>query len=175
MKQDDLQKALEALAKGGVTVAGDLVLEKHVEYEVNNVENGGIGIQINNGRETPLTQSDKDIKSAIEELLKATDEKGALIFKNKKQWWAVYRVLFTFCNYPLKMTAFREKMKELEVTAVDGQRAFSYESLRAAPKDVPQLATCSPSAWNTMKDINENYNQQFVVADFLMLKLGIKS
>lgn len=51
MTQEDLQKALEALGKGGITVAGDLVLEKHVEHEVNGVEAGGIGIQIVNGKE----------------------------------------------------------------------------------------------------------------------------
>ena len=41
--------ALEAISKSGIKVAGDLVLEKHVEHEVANVEAGGIGIQINNG------------------------------------------------------------------------------------------------------------------------------
>lgn len=45
MTQEELQKALEALGKGGITVNGDLVLSKHVEHEVGNVEAGGIGIQ----------------------------------------------------------------------------------------------------------------------------------
>ena len=49
MKKEDLQAALEAISKSGIQVAGDLVLEKNVEYEVANVEEGGIGIQINNG------------------------------------------------------------------------------------------------------------------------------
>ena len=49
MKKEDVQAALEAISKGGIQVAGDLVLEKHVEYEVANVEDGGIGIQIVNG------------------------------------------------------------------------------------------------------------------------------
>lgn len=49
MNQEDIQKALEAIGKGGIKVNGDLVIEKHVEYEVDNVEAGGIGIQINNG------------------------------------------------------------------------------------------------------------------------------
>ena len=35
-------------ARGGIHVAGDFVVNKNVEYEVNNVENGGIGIQIVN-------------------------------------------------------------------------------------------------------------------------------
>lgn len=51
MNQEEFKKALEAFGKGGITVAGDLVLEKHVEHEVNNVEAGGIGIQIVNGKE----------------------------------------------------------------------------------------------------------------------------
>ena len=49
MKKEDLMAALEAISKRGIKVAGDLVLEKHVEHEVANVESGGIGIQINNG------------------------------------------------------------------------------------------------------------------------------
>ena len=177
MKQEEMQKALDALGKSGIIVNGDLVLEKNVEYEVNNVESGGIGIQINNGQEqiTPLSYTDKDIQTAILELQKTLDEKNELLFRNKKQWWAIYKVLSTFCNYPNKMTAFEFKMKELEVSKVDGKRDLSYESLTAASKEVPQMATCSPSAWTAYKDINENYCQQYIVADFLMLKLGIKS
>ena len=64
MNQEDIQKALEAISKGGITVAGDLVLEKKVEYEVANVEAGGIGIQINHGKvDEAMTASDKDIKT----------------------------------------------------------------------------------------------------------------
>ena len=44
MNKEKLQAALEAISKSGVTVKGDLVIEKKVEYEVANVENGGIGI-----------------------------------------------------------------------------------------------------------------------------------
>ena len=47
MRQEELQAALEALGRGGITVNGDLVIEKKVDYEVANVEAGGIGIQIN--------------------------------------------------------------------------------------------------------------------------------
>lgn len=175
MNQEDIQKAFEAIGKSGINVAGDLVLEKKVEYEVNNVEAGGIGIQINNAKETPLAKSDKEIKTVIEELLRSKDEEDEFIFKNKKQWWAVYRVLYHFCNYPSQMKAFETKMKELEVIINDTKQELSYESLSKASKDVPQMAKCSPSAWNVFKDINDNYKQQYVVADFLMLRLGIKS
>ena len=154
---------------------GDVVGVKIVENQFGNIEPGGIGIQVNNGKDEPIAKSDKDIKAVIEALLKAKDDKDGFIFRNKKQWWAVYRVLSTFCNYPKQMTAFGTKMKELKVDEVDGKRDYSYDSLSAAPKEVPQMATCSPSAWNAFKDINENYKQQYDVAEFLMQKLGIKS
>ena len=82
MKQENLRKTLEAVAKSGITVNGDFVLEKHVEYEIGNVENGGIGIQVNNGKDEPIAKSDKDIKAVIEALLKAKDDKDGFIFRN---------------------------------------------------------------------------------------------
>ena len=72
MNQEDIQKALEAISKGGITVAGDLVLEKKVEYEVNNVEKGGIGIQIVNGETiVPASEDeDSDEKDSKDDLIK---------------------------------------------------------------------------------------------------------
>ena len=114
MEQEKLQKTLEALAKSGITVAGDLVLEKNVEYEVNNVENGGIGIQIVNGnKEKPLTISDKEIKSALVKLQEAKDEKGKLIMIDHDQWYAIFRVLSQFCGYPTKPKDFETSMKNI--------------------------------------------------------------
>ena len=43
------EEKLALLKNAGVTVLGDLVFEKNVEYEINAVESGGIGIQIVNG------------------------------------------------------------------------------------------------------------------------------
>lgn len=173
---DNKEKLLEALSRNGISISGDLIVGDKVQNKVETVENGGIGIQIVNGGErTPLTVSDKDIKAAIEELQKAKEDNDQLLFRNKKQWWAVYRVLYSYCNYPSQMTSFEAKMKELEVAKVDGKRDLSYESLSAAAKEVPMMATCKPDAWHTLKDKSDNYFQQYVVAEFLMQKLGIKS
>lgn len=60
MKKEDYQAALEAISKSGIIVKGDLVLEKKVDYEVANVENGGIGIQINNRKE--VQEEDKEFE-----------------------------------------------------------------------------------------------------------------
>ena len=124
--------------------------------------------------EASLVRTDRDIKAAIEELLKARDERGESLFRNKKQWWAVYRVLATFCDYPAKMTTFVKKMKDMGLDHADMTTGITYDSLCKVPNDVP-LMTCSPASWDAMKDKSENYAQQYAVADFLMLKLGIKS
>ena len=47
-----LEEKLALLKTAGINVNGDLVLEKHVEHEIGNVEAGGIGIQIINGGKT---------------------------------------------------------------------------------------------------------------------------
>lgn len=174
----DIKELIKAAAEGLdlSNFKGDVVGVKIVENEIGNIENGGIGIQIINGKEDKeFTASDKEIKSAIEELLKATDKDNEPIFKNKKQWWAVYQVLYRFCNYPSQKKAFEAKMKELEVAKVDGKRDLSYESLSAASKEIPLMVSTSPSVWNTLKDKSDNYKQQYEVAEFLMLKMGIKS
>ena len=47
-----------------INVAGDYVQSKHVDYEINNVEAGGIGIQIvNNSQPTINTPQSKPITS----------------------------------------------------------------------------------------------------------------
>ena len=45
----------EFLNKGGTFIAGDYVNDKHVDYQVGNVEPGGVGIQINNYEKKPTS------------------------------------------------------------------------------------------------------------------------
>jgi hypothetical protein len=155
-----------------------LVLDAWIEEKEDAVKNALLKIAEKAGGKRQiglLTISDKEIKQAILNLLSAKDENDKLIFKNKKQWWAVFRVLATYCNYPLQMTAFITKMNNLELGDIDEKRKYTYDSLCAATKEVPFIATSKPSTWDAMKDKSDNYMQQYVVADFLMQKLGIKS
>lgn len=76
MTQEEMQKALEAIGKSGITVQGDLVLEKKVEYEIGNVETSGIGIQINNG----IQKSTEKVNTVIPIRLK-TSEASMLMAK----------------------------------------------------------------------------------------------
>jgi hypothetical protein len=80
MKKEDLQAALEAISKSGIQVAGDLVLEKNVEYEVANVEEGGIGIQINNGNSAKASSTPEVAGGVVPERLK-TEEAEELMDK----------------------------------------------------------------------------------------------
>ena len=80
MKKEDLQAALEAISKSGIQVAGDLVLEKNVEYEVANVEEGGIGIQINNGNTAEASSTPEVAGGVVSERLK-TEEAEELMDK----------------------------------------------------------------------------------------------
>ena len=80
MKKEDLQAALEAISKSGIQVAGDLVLEKNVEYEVANVEEGGIGIQINNGNSAKASSNPEVAVGVVPERLN-TEEAEELMDK----------------------------------------------------------------------------------------------
>ena len=82
MKKEDLQAALEAISKSGIQVAGDLVLEKNVEYEVANVEDGGIGIQIVNGS-TPKAANSKKGSGKKDSDEKPPKPRETMTFKRK--------------------------------------------------------------------------------------------
>ena len=73
------------------------------------------------------------------------------------------------------MTSFKTKITNMDIDYSGNPNVISYDSLSAASKEVPLMATCSPATWDTLKDKSDNYKQQYAVADFLMLKLGIKS
>lgn len=170
MEHEKLQKALEAISKSGIIVKGDLVLEKNVEYEVNDVENGGIGIQIINGKETSLTVSDKDIKSAIEELQEAKDEQGKYIMHDLDQWYAIFRVLSYFCGYPTKPKDFEATMRNLG--ANEFRLPCKYDSFRkVALNKLPQ----NVSLWKQFENSADQYSmKQLKVALKLMALLHIQ-
>ena len=117
MKQEDIQKALEALGKSGITVAGDLVLEKKVEYEVANVEAGGIGIQIVNGNRKEIEESEvtEDLPTREEmiQAVKATYRKG--LWWSSRSWAVVYRV-YQMKGYMSGFTQFAREVNEWGVS-----------------------------------------------------------
>ncbi len=170
MKQEELQKALESITKGGIHVAGDFVMEKHVEHEVANVEAGGIGIQIVNGsNEVPLTITDKEIKEALVKLQEETDETGKPLWHDLDQWYAVFRVLSKFCGYPSKPKEFEKTMKNLG--ADDLRLPCKYDNFRKVTlHQLPQ----NVGLWIQYKNSADQYSmKQLKVALKLMEILHI--
>lgn len=169
MKKEEMMAALEAITKSGITVKGDLVLEKKVEYEVANVETGGIGIQINNANDAPMTISDKDIKAALIELQEAKDEDGKYLMHDYDQWYAVFRVLSHYCGYPTKPKDFEMTMKNI------GSDSFrvpcNYENFRKVkPNKLPQ----NIDLWKQYLTSADQYSlKQIKVASKLMEILNI--
>lgn len=64
---------IAAMLKGAnITVNGDFVASKHVEYEIGNVEAGGIGVQINGNSKTASTPKTAGGKKAEAKLVQTT-------------------------------------------------------------------------------------------------------
>ena len=169
MDKQELQKTLEAIGKGGINVAGDLVIEKHVDYEVNNVEAGGIGIQINNGREKSLTASDEDIKEAIEALMEATDGEGQYIMHDLDQWYAIFRVLSQLCGYSSKPKDFETNMRNIGADKL--RIPCKYDNYR---KIVLSQLPANVTLWGQYKNSADQYSmKQIKVAVKLMQLLHL--
>lgn len=113
MTKEEIQKALEAIGKAGITVQGDLVLEKKVEHEIGNVEAGGIGIQIINGKqklpEKVNTIIPEKLKTADSDLLMAKLVDAGLLDDN----WQPVGLSGTECALVAKAVSERLEINEL--------------------------------------------------------------
>lgn len=166
MDKQELQKTLEAIGKGGINVAGDLVIEKHVDYEVNNVEAGGIGIQINNGREKSLTTSDEDIKEAIEALMEATDGEGQYIMHDLDQWYAIFRVLSQLCGYSSKPKDFETNMRNIGADKL--RIPCKYDNYR---KIVLSQLPANVTLWGQYKNSADQYSMKQIKVALKLMQL----
>ena len=122
MEKEDIRKALEAISKCGITVAGDLVLEKKVENEIGNVETGGIGIQIVND---PQRESHKAGESACgedvaqmpscEQMRRAVENTAQNgYWWSSRSWAVVYRV-YQMKGYMAGISQFVREVQDWEV------------------------------------------------------------
>lgn len=166
MNQEDLQKALEVIGKSGIGIAGDLVFEKKVEYEVNGVEAGGIGIQIINGKATTCTNTEEDVKQAIEKLMDAKDDNGKYILFEQSQWYAIFRVLSHFCGYPSRPKDFENTIKNL---GIDNLRVpCNYENYR---KVTLQNLPKNVGLWYQIKDKADYHSLKYLTVALKLMEL----
>lgn len=123
MKQEDIAKALEAIGKSGITVNGDLVLEKKVEYEVANVENGGIGIQIMQEGLSNAKQQEAEPKKEI-----GSEELACAIENCQQYFWgnSAYAVLFCLMRDKVKKEISQTKFERM-VEMLPYKKTRSYQ------------------------------------------------
>lgn len=124
MKQEDIRQALEALGKGGINVAGDLVMNKRVEYEVNNVEAGGIGIQIVNGKEDRVRVTDEQVSRAIS-AINGKDK----VLKHQQAFLGICCYLASCHQWPNKKETAVKRINQLP-DADQWEIACKWESIR---------------------------------------------
>ena len=112
MNNEDLQKTLEALGKGGITVAGDFVMNKNVEYEVNNVEAGGIGIQIVNGNTLGGRNQAQATDEQISRAINAINGKDKVL-KHQQAFLGICCYLASLYKWPNNMGITANRLMQL--------------------------------------------------------------
>jgi len=149
---------------------------KYIKVEKGAVYNDQGYVTVNNypddatAKQQAMAKDDEDIQMAIAELYNAVDESGKKIFTDNSQWYAVFRVLKEYCNFPERITDFVVRINKNKWAE---QVPFcKYESTKAINTKLP-LLSCKVSLWQQYKSINDNYEKQCLVAEKLMKLLGI--
>jgi len=170
MEKVKLDEDIEFVSEKGIHIG------KYIKVEKGAVYNDQGYVTVNNypeeadAKERGTAKDDEDIYMAIVDLYQATDEKGERIFTEQGQWYAVYRVLKEYCNYPEQMTDFVSLIKKKEWA--EEKPMCKYASIAHINKELPLLSV-KVSLWQRHKSINEKYAKQCAVAEFLLKKLEI--
>ena len=104
----------------------------------------------------------------LRELLDAKDEEGHRLMTDQQQWYAVYRVLEEYGNYPRQMSDFARAMAQLGMDRATP--ACKHDSLRKASQAFPRLA-CKVSQWQQYSSLSEAYAKQCRVAEWLIERM----
>lgn len=121
------------------------------------------------GGEAAMVTADP-MRRLMKELMAAHDEEGEPIFGERRQWYAVYRVLKEVRSYPSQMSEFCQRMRDMGMDRVPVPCV--YDSFRKAATDLPKLKV-PVTLWQDYANISAAYEQQCKVADFLLRKLGV--
>lgn len=163
MKQEDMQKALEALSKANIHITGDFVMEKNSEYKIDTVQPGGIGFQFMNGKEKK-----EDVLNAIENVPTSQQMQQAVAatVKNGMWWssrcWAVVYRVYQIKGYVHNYTYFINEVKSWKVkTGYD----CNYDAIQKPM--VSGIYVGNPERWEK----NGAQKQAVRLADALMEEL----
>lgn len=148
--------------QAGSTMNGDVYITGPIYQGVppQSVSSGG---EVSDGM-------DERIRLAIEALYDCKDEDGKNIFCEKSQWYAVYRVLKEYMNYPEKMSDFVNLINERRWA--EREPRCTYTAMKEASKK-SLLLTKSCNMWKMYKNTNESHRKQCVIAEKFMAFLEL--
>lgn len=172
MNQEEIKKALETLGKTGIQVNGDFVMSKHVEYEVNNVENGGIGIQIVNGNVGPGQGHAQVTDEQINRAITAINGKDNVL-KHQQAFLGICCYLASCHKWPQNKETSVNRINQLP-DAVNWEIPCKWESIRKyvaykfATKDYSEWDEYSPNEteriiFNECRDVARAFEQQLQI------------
>ncbi len=115
-----------------------------------------------------VPSSERHMGDILRELLAAKDSDGHRLMTDQQQWYAVYRVLEEYDNYPRQMADFTRAMAQLGMDRVTPP--CKHDSLRKASQAFPRLA-CKVSLWKQYSTLSEAYGKQCRVAEWLVEKM----
>ena len=105
------------------------------------------------------------IRLAIEALYDCKDEDGKNIFTEKSQWYAVYRVLKEYMNYPEKMSDFVNMINERRWA--EREPRCTYTAMKAVSGRLTSL-NVKCSLWENFKNISDAYRKQSLIVEILL-------
>ena len=112
------------------------------------------------------SKSEEEVKHAIEKLMEAKDDQNGFLMHDQNQWYAIFRVLSTFCGYPQKAPDFSRTMENLGMGAM--RIPCRYDSFRkVSPNKLPQ----NVSLWHQFKNTADQYSMKQVVVAVKLMEL----
>ncbi len=112
------------------------------------------------------TKTEEEVKAAIEKLMNEKDSQNEFLMHDQDQWYAIFRVLSTFCGYPSKASDFSKTMENLGMDEI--RVPCKYESFRkVTPHQLPQ----NVSLWHQYKNTADQYSKKQVVVAVRFMEL----
>ena len=112
------------------------------------------------------TKTEEEVKAAIEKLMNEKDSQNEFLMHDQDQWYAIFRVLSTYCGYPSKPSDFSKTMENLGMDEI--RVPCKYESFRkVTPHQLPQ----NVSLWHQYKNTADQYSKKQVVVAVRFMEL----
>ncbi len=113
-----------------------------------------------------ISKTEEEVKNAIVKLMEARDEQNEFLIRDQAQWYAIFRVLSTFCGYPQRAADFSRTMENLgmgEVRIPCKYESFRKVSLNQLPQNV--------SLWHQYENTADQYSRKQVVVGMKLMEL----